>query len=269
MVQPLPVSRHITIQRDEADTAVEEPIVPSTLGEEDDIPIPDLTPEKEDEEIREDELGPAEIPGEEEEIEIPDFDTGDKGECPQLIPEKLITEEKSEGEAGEGSEGDVFARLLEIAATGPGFTPGIPGLGGLADVLGISITGVVGKGALWAWRKLPLSVRAWAINQAIDLALAGTEFFPAELLAASGVVMVWMRAGLLGFLRRLQREDDESKVMMFEKYLRSILGQSQSFLLGYLKGLLWGFFVDGLVGIIQMVVDLVCLVLKFRSLLRR
>lgn len=254
MVQRLPANRPFVIQRDPGDE-----VEPLNIGEDEDIPVPEV---KDDEsELTEEEMGPAYVPGEEEEIEIPDFDVGDKGDCPQLLPEKLIEEESAGGEAG--SAGDVYGRLLQIAAVGGGLSTGIGGLvGGLASAFGIEISGLVGRAALAAWRKLPLSIRAFAINRAIDLALSGTEFFPVALLFSGDAVMRWMRAGLIGFLKRLKREDDESKVMMFEKYLEIIFGQNESFTLGYLKGLLWGFFVDGLVGIIQMVMDLVCLVLK-------
>ena len=254
MVQRLPANRPFVIQRDPGDE-----VEPLNIGEDEDIPVPEV---KDDEsELTEEEMGPAYVPGEEEEIEIPDFDIGDKGDCPQLLPEKLIEEESAGGEAG--SAGDVYGRLLQIAAVGGGLSTGIGGLvGGLASALGIEISGLAGRAALAAWRKLPVAIRAFAINQAIDLALSGTEFFPVALLFSGNAVMRWMRAGLIGFLKRLKREDDESKVMLFEKYLEIIFGQNESFTLGYLKGLLWGFFVDGLVGIIQMVMDLVCLVLK-------
>jgi hypothetical protein len=196
--------------------------------------------------------GETETPAE---VEIPTFDAGEDEACPKLVSsEPLIPEGGSGGKESGAASG--YSRLVELATSfSPSFSI-IPGW----------MSKIVGRGALWAWRRLPLWIRAKAVNMAIDLAISGVEFVP-KLTFGGGVVLEWIQAGMLGFLRRLRRYKDRLKVQLFEKYIEIISGQSSAFSWAYLKGLLQGFFIDGLIGIIQMIIDIICLVGKFPKLI--
>ena len=185
----------------------------------------------------------------EEVINIPGFDVDEGGECFNLVPKETCAAEKA-GAGPNTVPEEALGKLVDFAIKG-----GVLGWG-----LGKLIS-LAGRGALWAWKKIPLSARAYAINKAIGYALNGTDFIPN--FALRGNIMArWLHAGIRGYLKALLEEDDATKVYAFEKYLTIILGGDESFSIGYAKGLLCGFFVSGLVGIIQMIIDLICLVGK-------
>jgi len=74
------------------------------------------------------------------------------------------------------------------------------------------------------------------------------------------------RAGMLGFLKRMKKVDDKEKVSLVEKVGSMVLGLNAEANTGFALGMLNGFFVDGLLGIVQMILDIVCFVpraLKF------
>ena len=127
----------------------------------------------------------------------------------------------------------------------------------------VSLLSGVGGSSLKLWQRLPLTIRASVITRAIKLAISGVAFIPK---VGFGLIGNWFRAGLIGFLRRIQRLGDKAKVFLFEKYLSIAFGQNIAYLRGYIKGLFEGFFVDGLVGIIQMVIDIICLIGKIPQL---
>lgn len=191
--------------------------------------------------------GRALEPGQET-IEIPSFEIAGGDECFQIVPKEVCGEEAAGGDEAKSAPEGALSKLVDFALSG--------GVLGWATRKALSLAG---GGARWTWRRIPLSVRAWAINKAIDLALAGTDFVP-EFALKGSLMARWLRAGIRGYLKALRDADDAEKVHAFEKYLSIVLSRDLDFTLGYLKGLLCGFFVDGLVGIFQMIVDLVCLV---------
>jgi hypothetical protein len=174
-----------------------------------------------------------------DEIEIPEFDAQTGDACPQLIPE-AVEEPEVGGEQQESSEGGFFSTLLSFVPSGA--------------------LGLLGGAASWVWRQLPLSTRATAVNTGIDAAIEVLENLPGRTLV--GNIWGWIKAGLIAFLQRLRRVPDEEKVSIFEKIGQLILGGDLSYVWGLAKGIVKGFFIDGLVGIVQMIVDLVCLVPK-------
>jgi hypothetical protein len=180
-----------------------------------------------------------------EEVEIPEFDAGTGEECPKLVPDDLpepaVGGTPPAGPQAESSEEGFFSKLLDFVPTW-------------------AVGGLVGVGASWIWRRLPLSVRAAAVNRGIDAAILVVENLPGR--AIVGRVWGWIEAGLTAFLQRLRRLEDAEKVAIFEKLGSVLLGGNIRYLWGFAKGLLKGFFLDGLIGIIQMIVDLVCMVPK-------
>jgi hypothetical protein len=184
-----------------------------------------------------------------EEIEIPEFDAGTGEACPSLLPEETLFEEETKEEAED--EG-IFSTLLGFVTSG--------GVLGYAGSLARDLAGTAAKKG---WDLLPESVKAAAINKAINVALAGVSSLPLE---KAGLMAQWIQAGFTGFLERLKKVPDSEKIQIFEKAGSIVLGNNTAFTLGYLKGIVKGFFLDGLVGIIQMIIDLVCLpgkIIKF------
>lgn len=179
------------------------------------------------------------------EIEIPDFDVA-SGECPKLWDEGPETEEPEKEEAASGDEG-MYKYLVALVPSG--------GLGLLGDVAGLA--------AAYVWKKLPLSVRAAAINTVIDSSSSVFGSVPTELLGSIGGLF---QAGIIGFLKRLRKVDDKEKVSLFEKVGGIVLGLNVDAKIGFAFGVVKGFFIDGLLGVVQMILDLVCFVpraLKF------
>ena len=186
-----------------------------------------------------------------EEVEIPTFDSGPESSC-ELIPEPPPLEEGDNAPA-EPDE-SFFRQMLEFA-----------GSTALSSARLGPVGAVVGSAAAWLWRQLPLSVRARAVNAGLDFA---------ERFWSGGAALLtpppagaWVQAGLLAFFARLRAMPDALKVAIFEKIGSIALGRNLSFAWGYVKGLLRGFFVDGLVGILQMIVDVICLIPQIGRLL--
>ncbi len=245
--------------------------------------------------------------GEQEEIYIPSFDTGGEGGCPKLVEQEPLfpngggpaaaTSEGGEGERRAGAEtgrgqggetaggerspsvapetgaGGESARLgSRVARNGDpysqlvGLMPGM-GLGGAFGSAGLALR-LIGYGGATLWRALPLRVRAQVVNRAIELAISGAAFVPRMAYATIfGPLAGWFRAGLIAFLKRIQGLGNRMKVFLFEKYLSIVLGQNVAFMWGYVKGIFEGFFVDGLIGIIQMIIDIICLIGKIPQLI--
>jgi hypothetical protein len=240
---------------------------------------------------------------EEEEIHVPSFDLGADGGCPQLVKQEPMFGGSAGQESGEvgpaasglgtaaegGPEAEVRAGGIggprssvparEQPSTGGGATMGSDPFGELLGLLpGLGLAGLAGPGAFAfrlfgqggsaLWHRLPWTIRARVVNRAIDLAIAGAAFVPRVTYeAVFGILGRWFRAGLMAFLRRIRVLGDRLKVELFEKYLSITLGLNLSFLWGYVRGIFAGFFVDGLIGIIQMVIDIVCLVGKVPQLI--
>lgn len=204
----------------------------------------------EEELVREADSGEEEV--EVDEVEVPDFDLDLSGgpKCVQLWKE---APEEEEEEKEETFAEQVFEKLLTFA--GP--------TGGLASALG-------GFHAGKAWGALPLSVRAKAVNLAIDGAIKGVGLLPGD--TTLGLLWPWFKAGIEGFLNRLKKLDDGEKVTLFEKMAGIILGLNTKAQLGFSIGMIKGFFIDGVLGIVQMILDMTCFVprvLKFISAFSR
>jgi hypothetical protein len=249
-----------------------------------------------DEEVEEELAGgpKAKGTGDEEEIEIPSFSAGEGEGCPQLVDLLAGGGEAASSEAlrgaaeegcTEGGEAGAERRREGPGKTGaaqaPAAAEGAERTGPFAQLLNIavavvpgggllaSISGLVEASALQLWRQLPLVARAAAVTRAIALAISGAAFLPR---VQFGLFGTWIRASVIAFLQRLQGLSDNLKVTLFEKYMSIAFGQNAAFTWGYIKGLFEGFFVDGLLGIVQMVIDIVWLIGKMpqavRSLLR-
>src|SRR5690606_5348070 len=67
---------------------------------------------------------------------------------------------------------------------------------------------------------------------------------------------------LIGFYRGLRRLPNEQKLRIIDRLGLIIVGGDLRFTLNFLKGLVMGFFLDGLLGIIQMVIDIICFIPK-------
>jgi len=177
-----------------------------------------------------------------DEVEIPDFEMSTGGAaCVTLWKEEPEKEEEEEEEGGIAEA--VFEKLLSFATTGPA--------GSIAGAVG-------GFLASKAWNALPLSARAAAINLAIDGALKGVSLLPGEVFV--GVLWPWFQAGISGFLAKLRSVNDGEKVTLFEKVAGIVLGMNTKAQAGFTIGVVKGFFIDGLLGIVQMILDMLCFV---------
>ncbi len=113
----------------------------------------------------------------------------------------------------------------------------------------------LGNGPLWMWNQLPESVQSAAIDRFIDRTIEVVDMLP-NIHPSDRYSKVVLKS----FLRKIKEEDASVKVGMLRKFSSIIFGGNLSFMWGLLKGLLVGFFADGILGLIQMVIDLVCLV---------
>lgn len=120
------------------------------------------------------------------------------------------------------------------------------------------------EGAAALWNSLPLAAKAATVNAMID---AGIETLSRSL--ESDFTDKYSKIALRAFLRRLKREPDQRKVDIAERMGNLVLGRDVQFFWGFLKGLVVGFFVDGLLGIIQMVIDIICLIPMLFSFIDR
>ena len=205
-------------------------------------------PDQADEENAEDEPEPSIPRPDGSHDTVPDNTPvdGQKDECPNIVPEfPRPPAGPMRDEGDDGFWGDVMQVVASVGA------------GGIVGVIGR----VAGIAAYRAWRALPEWVKVRAINIILDRAISG---------AAMTVIfgrysqnnIGWLGAAMKGFFQRIREMPDTQKIIMFEKFGRIILRGDFNFMFGMLKGLLMGFFVDGLLGIIQMVIDVVCLVPK-------
>lgn len=120
------------------------------------------------------------------------------------------------------------------------------------------------EGATALWNGLPLAAKAATVNAMIDV---GIDTLSLSL--ESDFTDKYSKIALRAFLRRLKREPDQRKVDIAERMGNLILGRDVQFFWGFLKGLVVGFFVDGLLGIIQMVIDIICLIPMLFSFIDR
>lgn len=97
------------------------------------------------------------------------------------------------------------------------------------------------------WLMLPNALKAQLIDQAIQMAITAVDNFPGRTVV--GRLWVFMRPALLGFYHQLLETTQATKILVFDKLARIVAGESTAFALGFLKGLLKGFFIDGLLGI--------------------
>lgn len=114
------------------------------------------------------------------------------------------------------------------------------------------------------WKRLPVEARAAAIDRMIRSGLLTIQSIEVE--SPSQRFMKWV---LLAFLRRLLRAENSRKIRIAEQMGTLILGRNVDFAWGLLKGLVVGFIVDGLVGLIQMIIDIVCLIPKIFAFIDR
>lgn len=183
----------------------------------------------------------------EESDAVPDntpVDGGGTGDCPRIVPEFPSPPENATIEEDEES---FYEELIQIAISS-----------GISSVGGTLITRVLGIGAYTMWRRLPISVKVRIINIVLDRAISGA--YLGRMLGRYGTNSGLLSAAMLGFFKRLRRMPDRQKVALFEKFGRIILRGDLSFTLGMLKGILMGFFLDGLLGIVQMVIDIICII---------
>jgi hypothetical protein len=171
-----------------------------------------------------------------------------KDDCPDLIPP--FPKPSAGGTKEKSMDSDIINQLLG----GISFNSISSPFGLFSAIGGMALDAI--------WDGLPLSMKIKAIDAALDLAertfLAGKFVGRYQLGRSAG----WVAAGLLGFVRALKKQGGARKVALFEKMAKIAMGKSMSFTLGALKGLVMGIFIDGLVGIIQLIIDLFCLVPK-------
>ncbi|NER12066.1 DUF4157 domain-containing protein [Leptobacterium flavescens] len=112
------------------------------------------------------------------------------------------------------------------------------------------------------WQSLPLSVKVSIIDRSIDNFIndvISRNRLPENLQLIENIV----RPGIISFANRMREMPAELKVRVFERAITLIV--NPNYYLGVLKGLIVGFFIDGLVGIIQMIIDLICLIPKIKN----
>lgn len=217
---------------------------PSDSGE---VSEEEMESEAEVEEGEEEEMpGEEETEGEESDA-VPDntpVEGGASPDCPRIVPEFPAPPENATIDEEEES---FYEELIQIAVSS-----------GISSVGGTLITRVLGIGAYTLWRRLPVAVKVRIINIVLDRAISGA--YLGRMLGRYGSNSGLLSAAMLGFFRRLRRMPDRQKLALFEKFGRIILRGDLSFTLGMLKGILMGFFLDGLLGIIQMVIDIICII---------
>ena len=167
-------------------------------------------------------------------------------DCPQLVP-PYPTEGQAPVSEGENS---LYQDLLNIGGSG---------------LLAGSLTNLIGMAARVIWEQLPIETQIGTINKALDLAISGSRFqrmLGAYLPGGSGFMLTVLTSVMVGFFTAIRNLPDRQKLWMFNRHMRIILGADSTFTLHFLKGILMGFFLDGIVGIIQMVIDIVCFIPK-------
>ncbi|MEZ5039263.1 MAG: DUF4157 domain-containing protein [Saprospiraceae bacterium] len=162
-------------------------------------------------------------------------------DCPQLVPPYPTEEHTGEAEG----ETSIYEELIGMGLSG-GF-------------LGVyAAFGLAGR-ALWLL--LPDSLKVRIINSVLDTAITGAYlqrviggYLP------GGFLNEIFGSILIGFYKALRNLPDEQKLSMFHRHMRIVLGGDLTFTIHYLKGIIMGFFLDGLVGIVQMVIDIICFI---------
>ncbi|MBN8852822.1 MAG: hypothetical protein BGO55_03605 [Sphingobacteriales bacterium 50-39] len=171
--------------------------------------------------------------------------------CPTIAPE---FPEPSSNTTLEEDQDSFFKELISFVSSDISSGPS-------------AIMNLLGQGAYLIWRQLPLWIKVKAINVAIDKIIAGAYW--GKLIGPYvGVGTGLISAAMTGFFKRLRKMDDVQKVRLFEKFGKIVVGGDSDFTLGLLKGLLIGFFLDGVLSIVQMVIDVVCIVPKIINFFR-
>lgn len=109
---------------------------------------------------------------------------------------------------------------------------------------------LIGKG----WLLLPKTFKAKIIDYVIAFHLKALDVYPGKFLF--GDLWEFMEAGLKGFLEKLKTSDVDLKINAVDKLAAMMAGDDPEFSLAYMKGLLKGFFVDGMLGIFIAIYDL-------------
>jgi hypothetical protein len=165
-------------------------------------------------------------------------------DCPQLVPPYPT----GEGESAPGADSSVYDVLISIGSS--------------SGLLGI-FTPLISNGARYLWMILPMSIKVRIINEALDIAISGArlqQVIGRNISGTGAFMLTLLSSFLIGFYRTIRNLPDPQKVAMFERHMRIIMGGDMTFTLHYVKGIIMGFFLDGLVGIIQMVVDVLCFI---------
>ena len=168
-------------------------------------------------------------------------------DCVQLVPPYPSTEGQAEVT---DSEDSLYEDLLSIAGTGL--------LGGVAGVIGRMAARLV-------WHMLPDEAKITVINRALDIAIQGSQvqrMIGSLLPGPGGFMQSILSSVMVGFFRSIRNLPDGQKMWMFNRHMRMILGVDSAFTINFLKGIVIGFFLDGIVGIVQMVIDIVCFIPK-------
>jgi len=91
----------------------------------------------------------------------------------------------------------------------------------------------------WAWRLIPDNcIKAAIIDFLLDILIAALEALPDT--PFFGPLWPLLRSGVLGFLRGLKAQSDETKEKVSNKIAKIISGASPEFLFGFVKGVLLG-----------------------------
>ncbi len=179
-----------------------------------------------------------------EEVTIPDNTEIEATTCPDLIPDyptepnvgRIRRENESIYERMLNAGGDYLDKFALLRMAFPNITD--------------------------FWNHLPLSLKVMIIDQNIDrfiLQMTASNRLPGNLQLIGKI----LKPGLVAFAQRLKGMQPELKLTVFERAATLII--DPNFYLGVLKGLVVGFFIDGLVGIVQMIIDIICLVPKIRN----
>lgn len=93
------------------------------------------------------------------------------------------------------------------------------------------------------------------IDRALDLAIGTIDRLPGK--HVLGAMWPLFQEGMLGFLREVRSRGEEAKIRAVDTMARIMANQSLEYAIGVLKGIVRGFFIDGLLGIFLLIRDLV------------
>ncbi|HXZ39751.1 MAG TPA: DUF4157 domain-containing protein [Terriglobales bacterium] len=110
-------------------------------------------------------------------------------------------------------------------------------------------------GALLArfWLGLSPERKASLVDHVIDGLAKGVDLIPGREL---GTLWELLQAGVAGFLEKVKSSSPELKIQAADAVARIIAGEDPHFAVGYAKGILKGFFIDGALGIFIAIADL-------------